>query len=584
MKRWLSWVRLPKVRIGGTVKRKLQVGCVLMLAASLGFGVYAMKSASELAELNRRTYDHALMTAQFSQSARVAHLKLEAAYQRALTAASAAELDTHAKAAAEALESLTGDLDVVRKRALHPKSGEMVAQVTSPLEAFPATRDAALKDVRRRLEAGATGGTAGASGPGSSAGAVPIGDKLEALSDLAADTGFQMREQGAATAQFILRVGYAALALTVLLTALVCVTLYRAVVPPLSAVVARLRELAAGDGDLTIRLDVESRDETGQLATAVNDFLDNVHGLVQKIRATATQVAEASRQLSAASSQLSAGAQQQAGSLERTVASLEDITGTVRQSADNAREASRVSASSRELADKGGQAVGTAVAAMGDIHGASKKIAEIIGAIDEIAFQTNLLALNAAVEAARAGEQGRGFAVVATEVRNLAQRSASAARQIKTLIADSVTKVEAGSEMVNRSGTTLQEIVASVKHVTQIVSEIAAAAQAQAAGIDQVNRAVTQMDGVVQSNAAQTEQLSSTAQSLSSQAEELQALVGRFRLGDDTSGSPSGEAETVTQAPEAPGPPAANRRVATTTLHQRTRAAIAREPELVANS
>jgi methyl-accepting chemotaxis protein len=187
------------------------------------------------------------------------------------------------------------------------------------------------------------------------------------------------------------------------------------------------------------------------------------------------------------------------------------------------------------VAERGGQVVTSAIGAMGEITKSSKKIADIITTIDEIAFQTNLLALNAAVEAARAGEQGRGFAVVAAEVRNLAQRSATAAKEIKALIQDSVGKVESGSELVTKSGQTLKEIVSSVKRVTDIIGEIAAASQEQSSGIDQVNRAVTQMDQVVQANATETEELSSTAQSLTAQSQQLQSLVARFKLGDEGS-------------------------------------------------
>ncbi len=287
---------------------------------------------------------------------------------------------------------------------------------------------------------------------------------------------------------------------------------------------------AAAEGDLTIRADIQSKDEIGETATSMNGFLEKLHDSMVHVAQAAAQVAAASEQLSASSEELSSGAQEQASSLEETSASLEEITSTVKQSADNARQASTVAVSSRDSADKGGQVVGSAVAAMEEINRSSKKIAEIIGVIDEIAFQTNLLALNAAVEAARAGEQGRGFAVVAAEVRNLAQRSATAAKEIKVLIRDSLQKVDDGSELVNASGVTLKEIVSSVKKVTDFVADIASAGAEQASGIEQVNRAVSQMDQVVQSNSAQTEEMSATAEELAGQAQTLRQLVDRFKL------------------------------------------------------
>jgi uncharacterized membrane-anchored protein YhcB (DUF1043 family) len=254
---------------------------------------------------------------------------------------------------------------------------------------------------------------------------------------------------------------------------------------------------------------------------------------VLEVDEISNSVAAASQQLAAASEQLASGSQEAASSLEETAASLEEITVTVRQNAENADQANQLAASSRDTAEKGGAVVQDAVRAMSEINQASKRIADIITTIDEIAFQTNLLALNAAVEAARAGEQGRGFAVVAGEVRNLAQRSATAAKEIKRLIEDSVQKVEAGSRYVNQSGETLDGIVSSVKRVTDIVAEIAAASREQSTGIEQVNRAVTQLDQVTQGNSSQTEEMSGTAITLSSQAEQLKAVVAQFNLSND---------------------------------------------------
>jgi methyl-accepting chemotaxis protein len=301
---------------------------------------------------------------------------------------------------------------------------------------------------------------------------------------------------------------------------------------PTKRMIALAKDLADGEGDLTKRLDVRSEDEIGEMARWFNTFLDKIRDLVAQVKVAAVQVASASQQLSSAASQLSDGSQEQAASLEETAASLEEITATVKQAAESAGQANKLAAESRGAAEKGGQVVTSAVNAMGEIDRASKKIADIITTIHQIAFQTNLLALNAAVEAARAGEQGRGFAVVASEVRSLAQRSATAAKEIRELIEDSVAKVQAGSTLVNQSGQTLKTIVSSVKEVTTIIADIAAASKEQASGIDQVNQGVTQMDRVVQANTTQTQQLSDTAQAMAEQGRHLEALVGRFNVGE----------------------------------------------------
>ena len=324
--------------------------------------------------------------------------------------------------------------------------------------------------------------------------------------------------------------------------------LARMISRPLAQTVTLLRDIAEGEGDLTKRLEATRRDEIGELARCFNTFVDKLAGIIGSVRLTATQVTGASRQLSGATGHLASGTQQQAASLEESAASLEEITATVKQNADNARQASQLASGSREAAERGGQVVAAAVASMNDITQASRKIADIISVIDEIAFQTNLLALNAAVEAARAGEQGRGFAVVAAEVRNLAQRSAGAAKEIKTLIQDSVGKVQDGAALVNKSGETLNDIVQSAKRAADIVAEIAAACQEQSGGVDQVNRAVAQMDRVTQDNAAQTEELSSTAEMLAAQAAEMLAVVGRFTLPDSEPSGPLPAATFTTAA------------------------------------
>ena len=309
------------------------------------------------------------------------------------------------------------------------------------------------------------------------------------------------------------------------------------------------------EGDLSNRI-VKDR-KTGfflALANGMNSLLDNVGELVRTIKAAAAEVQGGAEEISKGNTSLSQRTEEQASSLEETASSMEQMTSTVKQTADNATQANQLAIAARGQAEKGGTVVGSAVSAMAGINASSRKIADIIGVIDEIAFQTNLLALNAAVEAARAGEQGRGFAVVASEVRNLAGRSATAAKEIKALIQDSVGKVEEGTKLVDQSGQTLSEIVQAVKKVTDIVAEIAAASQEQSSGIEQVNRAVMQMDEVTQQNAALVEEAAAAAEAIVEQAQSLNRTIARYKLTEAAGGRAA--------MPGAPAPAATPRLVA----------------------
>lgn len=281
--------------------------------------------------------------------------------------------------------------------------------------------------------------------------------------------------------------------------------------------------------DLTQEMTGTYKGDLDKVKTSINAVVQNLTQTITTVREAVQAVSAGAEQITKGNEDLSQRTSEQASSLEETSASMEEMTSTVKQNADNAKQANQLAITARDTADKGGSVTVRAVEAMGEINKSSKKIADIITVIDEIAFQTNLLALNAAVEAARAGEHGRGFAVVAAEVRNLAQRSATAAKEIKGLINESIQRVSDGSELVNQSGKTLEEIVSSVKRVTDIIAEITAASQEQASGIDQVNKAIMQMDETTQQNAALVEETTSASQSMKDQAKELISQVEVFK-------------------------------------------------------
>ena len=320
----------------------------------------------------------------------------------------------------------------------------------------------------------------------------------------------------------------------------------RSITRPLNRAVAVAKTVAAGD--LTSDIDTSGKDETAQLLGALKTMNDNLQGIVRQVRRGTDTIATATTEIASGNLDLSSRTEQQAGSLEETASAMEQLTSTVKQNADNARQANQLAVSASEVAMQGGSVVGKVVHTMESINESSKKIVDIISVIDGIAFQTNILALNAAVEAARAGEQGRGFAVVASEVRSLAQRSSAAAKEIKTLIDDSVSKVDVGSKLVVQAGATMTEVVASVRRVTDIVGEISSASQEQSDGIEQVNQAITQMDETTQQNAALVEQAAAAAQSLQDQATMLTQVVSVFKL-DSTRLAPKPALRTVDITP-----------------------------------
>ncbi|MBA5635698.1 HAMP domain-containing protein [Duganella sp. LX20W] len=327
----------------------------------------------------------------------------------------------------------------------------------------------------------------------------------------------------------------------------------RSITVPLSGAVAVAQKVAAGE--LTSQVTVEGKDETSALLQALKDMNESLVKTVGEVRAGTETITVASQEIASGNADLSSRTEAQASSLEETASSMEELTSTVKQNADNARQANQLAVSASSVAEKGGTVVSQVVDTMGSIKESSRKIFDIIGVIDGIAFQTNILALNAAVEAARAGEQGRGFAVVASEVRNLAQRSAGAAKEIKELIGDSVNKVDAGSKLVDEAGQTMDLIVTSIKQVADIMGEITAATQEQSNGIEEVNQAITQMDEMTQQNAALVEQAAAAAESMQEQAHNLAEAVSIFKLShEDQARRPAVAVRAPAPAMAAPAP------------------------------
>jgi methyl-accepting chemotaxis protein len=428
-----------------------------------------------------------------------------------------AEISRSREAAKAGLDRLQGQID-------DPKGKELLRQMVEVHEQYVVGQQHLLKLINAGADDEANAYLKAELRPIQSALRKAVAEQVGVQREITKQMAAAAAETYTDTRLLMFQLGAAALAIA----ALVAWWITRSITRPLARALEVANTVAAGD--LTSRIDVTTRDEMGQLLQALKSMNENLAQTVSTVRSGTETIASASAQVAAGSQDLSARTEQQAGSLEETASSMEQLTSTVKQNADNARQANALAEVASNVAARGGEVIEQVVGTMGEINSSASKISDIIGVIDGIAFQTNILALNAAVEAARAGEQGRGFAVVATEVRNLAQRSAAAAKEIKTLIGDSTEKVEAGSKLVSQAGSTMQEIVESVKRVTDIMAEITSASAEQTAGIEQINQAIIQMDEVTQQNASLVEETANASASMQDQAAQLAQAVAVFRL------------------------------------------------------
>jgi methyl-accepting chemotaxis protein len=521
---------------------RLALGFALAIAIQLAMSLNGIGRLSHNAGVTKRLIEDRYQKVQLTNDMRSYSNRSAQALRNAMLAPDKAGSDAFLANMAEADSAGTAAANKLQQVLVLEEARKLFADETQAFEAFRAKRDEVLKLFK--------GGDQESAVQTLFNQAIPLQNayfgKLDAMLALQNKLMISDGEEAAKTASdaTMMMIGLLVLATVVSIVAGYLIT--RSVTGPLMQAVEVAEKVA--HGDLMADIVVRRQDETGRLLNALKDMVAALKRTVGSVRTSTDTINTAAAEIAAGNLDLSRRTEQQAASLEETASSMEELTSTVKQNADNARQANQLVVSAAGHASEGGQVVSEVVDTMGAIKASSARMADIISAIDGIAFQTNILALNAAVEAARAGEQGRGFAVVASEVRNLAQRSASAAKEIKELIDDSISKVDAGGALVDRAGATMQQIVASVQQVADIMNEISSASQEQSSGIEQVNTAIVEMDNATQQNAALVEQAAAAARSMQEQSERLVEAVSVFRMEE------SAAAALVRRAPAASAP------------------------------
>ncbi|MBL8511124.1 MAG: MCP four helix bundle domain-containing protein [Betaproteobacteria bacterium] len=508
-----------------TLSGRLGLGIAGILVLVLGASLYALLTMRSLAEKTALLYKHPMTVTNAILAVDGDLIRMHRGIKDVALAQSSEEIDKAVATINANEQKVKENMQIVRDRFLGPR--QMIDDIQRAIDDWTVIRTGTIVAAREgnKAEAALRSKTIGANQT------AEINAAVSALRDWAKNKGADFVETAQKSYETAIYTFIAINLLILIASVAISWLMIRSVTRPLGGepeyAQDAIRRIAAGD--LSVPVAVKAGDNTSLLALIQNMQVE-LQRIVSTIRQGVDSVSDASTEIASGNRDLSARTEQQASNLQQTAATIEDMTNGVKTNANNATQANQLAASASEVAAKGGTVAVEVVHTMDGINNASKKIAEIIGVIDSIAFQTNILALNAAVEAARAGEQGRGFAVVASEVRNLAQRSAEAAREIRTLISDSVERVEAGSKLVNEAGKTMSEIVTQVRRVSDLIGEITATTVEQSSGISQVNQAVTQLDQVTQQNAALAEQSSAAAESLRDQAAKLTAAVSVFQL------------------------------------------------------